>query len=164
MKSNGSAPGDAAGRTWSVGGLAARFGLETHVLRYWEDMGLLAPARDGAGRRRYGQDDVVRVATILSSKVAGMSLEQIQVLLDAGGHDTGAVERHRVLAAHLAELDRRQEEIERSRHMTEHALSCRAHDIATCPRFREHVQDLVDGTRTWREIHPAHLVPVGTRG
>ncbi|MGF0116290.1 MerR family transcriptional regulator [Promicromonospora sp. Marseille-Q5078] len=149
-------------RTWSVGELAERFGLETHVLRYWEDVGLLAPARDGAGRRRYGSDDVVRVATILSSKVAGMSLEQIQVLLDAGGHETGAAERHRVLAAHLAELDRRQAEIERSRHMTEHALSCRAHDIATCPRFREHVQDLVDGTRTWRDVHPARLVPAGS--
>jgi|GEM_PF-247986 len=116
MKSSG-----VAEPTWSVGELAERFGLETHVLRYWEDVGLLAPARDGAGRRRYGSDDVVRVATILSSKVAGMSLEQIQVLLDAGGHDTGAAERHRVLADHLAELDRRQAEIDRSRHMTEHA-------------------------------------------
>jgi MerR family copper efflux transcriptional regulator len=156
MKSSGAAP-----VTWSVGELAERFGLETHVLRYWEEVGLLGPARDGAGRRRYGPDDVVRVATILSSKVAGMSLEQIQVLLDAGSSGRGARERHEVLAAHLAELDRRQAEIDRSRHMTEHALSCQAHDIATCPRFREHVQDLVDGTRTWREMHPARLVPAG---
>lgn len=159
MKSSGAT--DAP--TWSVGELAERFGLETHVLRYWEEVGLLAPARDGAGRRRYGPDDVVRVATILSSKVAGMSLEQIQVLLDAGASGRGARDRHEVLTAHLAELDRRQEEIDRSRHMTEHALSCQAHDIATCPRFREHVQDLVDGTRTWRDLHPARLVPVGER-
>lgn len=27
--------------------------LETHVLGHWEDMQLLEPARDGAGRRRY---------------------------------------------------------------------------------------------------------------
>ncbi|SKC78317.1 DNA-binding transcriptional regulator, MerR family [Krasilnikoviella flava] len=152
------AAGASGTRTWSVGELAERFGLETHVLRYWEDVGLLAPGRDGAGRRRYGPDDVVRVATILSSKVAGMSLEQIQVLLDAEARD-----RHEVLTAHLAELDRRQEEIDRSRHMTEHALSCRAHDIATCPRFREHVRDLVDGTRTWRDMHPTRLVPVEER-
>lgn len=142
-----------------MGELAARFGLETHVLRYWEDVGLLAPARDGAGRRRYDSDDLVRVATILSSKVAGMSLEQIQVLLDAGASRRGAWERHQVLAAHLAELDRLQAEIDRSRHMTEHALACRAHDIATCPRFREHVRDLVDGTRTWRDLHPVDAVP-----
>jgi len=159
MKSSGTAEPT----TWSVGELAERFGLETHVLRYWEEVGLLDPARDGAGRRRYGPDDVVRVATILSSKVAGMSLEQIQVLLDAGASGQGAHERHEVLTAHLAELERRQEEIDRSRHMTEHALSCRAHDIATCPRFREHVQDLVDGTRTWRDVHPVALVPAGAR-
>ena len=42
----------------SIGEAAARFGLDTHVLRYWEDEGLLRPVRDGAGRRRYGDDDV----------------------------------------------------------------------------------------------------------
>ncbi|MFC8597795.1 MULTISPECIES: MerR family transcriptional regulator [unclassified Isoptericola] len=157
MKSRG-----AEDATWSVGELAERFGLETHVLRYWEEVGLLSPSRDAGGRRRYGTDDVVRVATILSSKVAGMSLEQIQVLLDAGSSGQGARDRHEILTAHLAELDRRQEEIDRSRHMTEHALACRAHDIAACPRFREHVQDLVDGTRTWRDMHPVALVPAGT--
>ncbi|WP_407318380.1 MerR family transcriptional regulator [Isoptericola halotolerans] len=141
-----------SGATFSVGELAARFALETHVLRYWEEVGLLAPSRDAAGRRRYGADDVVRVATILSSKVAGMSLEQIQVLLDAGPEGAGAPERHRVLAAHLADLDRRQAEIERSRHMTEHAMSCRAHDIAACPNFRTHVGELFEGTRTWPDL------------
>lgn len=65
-------PGDQS--IWSVGDLAVRFGLETHVLRHWEAMGLLSPARDGAGRRRYGSDDAFRVATIIRSKAAGMSL------------------------------------------------------------------------------------------
>ena len=123
---------------WSIGQMAARFGLETHVLRHWEDVGLLSPRRDGAGRRRFGQDDLVRIAVILRSKAAGMSLEQIAVMLDAG-----AADRHQVLEAHLAELDRRMGEMQRSRAMTEHALRCRAHDIATCPRFKEGVADLV---------------------
>ena len=47
---------------WSVGELAKRFGLETHVLRHWEDEGLLQPSRDTSGYRRYGPDDVTRVA------------------------------------------------------------------------------------------------------
>src|SRR4051794_15499146 len=126
---------------WSIGEVAERFGLETHVLRHWEAMRLLAPARDPAGRRRYGRDDVVRIATVIRSKAAGMSLDQIQVLLDAG-----APERHQVLDAHIADLDRRMEEMRRSREMTEHALRCRAHDIAACPRFAEIVEDLVSGT------------------
>ena len=126
---------------WSIGEVAERFGLETHVLRHWEDVGLLAPARDGAGRRRYDRDDVVRVATVIRSKAAGMSLDQILVLLDSG-----APERHQVLEAHIADLDRRMGEMRRSREMTEHALRCRAHDIATCPRFSAIVEDLVSGS------------------
>ena len=70
--------------SWSVGEVAERFDLPTNVLRHWETVGLLAPARDGAGRRRYSRDDVGRVAIILRSKSAGMSLEQIGVLLDSG--------------------------------------------------------------------------------
>ncbi|MBZ5738087.1 MerR family transcriptional regulator [Nocardioides mangrovi] len=138
MKSSRPAPG--SGETLSIGDAAARFGLDTHVLRHWEDVGLLQPGRDGADRRRYVRDDLVRIAVILRSKAAGMTLEQIAVMLDAG-----APERHRVLEEHIADLDRRMEEMRRSREMTEHALSCRAHDIATCPRFKAAVEDLVEG-------------------
>jgi MerR family transcriptional regulator, copper efflux regulator len=127
--------------TWSIGELAGRFGLATHVLRHWEDEGLLAPRRDSAGRRWYGRDDGVRGAAILRSKAAGMSLHQVLLLLDARADG-----RREVLEAHLADLDRRMAEMARSRELTVHALGCRAHDIATCPNFRGHVADVLDGT------------------
>ena len=126
---------------WSIGDAAARFGLPTHALRHWEDVGLLHPERDGANRRLYGPDDVVRIAVILRNKAAGMSLEQIGVLLDREARD-----RHDVLEAHVAELDRRMLELQRSREMTEHALRCKAHDVTSCPRFRRHVEDVLDGS------------------
>jgi DNA-binding transcriptional MerR regulator len=132
MKSTPEAP------CWTIGEVAGRFGLEPHVLRHWESVGLLAPERDGAGRRRYGEDDVVRTAVVIRSRSAGMSLEQIRVLLDGGARG-----RHEVLEAHVADLDRRMEEMTRSREMTLHALRCRAHDIATCPRFASWVDDLL---------------------
>ncbi|NUO36788.1 MAG: MerR family transcriptional regulator [Dermatophilaceae bacterium] len=125
---------------WSIGELAARFELPTNVLRHWETLGLLAPERDASGYRRYGQADLVRVAVILRNKAAGMTLEQIGVLLD--GEAAG---RHEVLEAHLRDLDERARSIERSREMTEHALRCRAHDIVACPRFARHVADLTEG-------------------
>lgn len=131
MKSSGES-------TWSVGEVAERFGLPTNVLRHWESVGLLEPARDSAGRRRYGRDDVARVAAVQRSKAAGMSLEQISVMLHAD-----APQRHAVLRAHLDDLDRRMEEMRISRAMTEHAFDCRAHDISACPGFQRHVSDLV---------------------
>ncbi|WP_278258058.1 MerR family transcriptional regulator [Nocardioides convexus] len=83
---------------WSIGDLAERFDLETHVLRHWEDKGLLCPERDSAGRRVYGEDDAYRVATILASKASGMSLEQIRTLVDASTEG-----RRDALKEHLAE-------------------------------------------------------------
>jgi len=125
---------------WSVGQVADRFGVGTHVLRHWEDKGLLAPERDSAGRRRYRAADVVRIAVIQRSKAAGMTLEQIGSLLDSGSRA-----RREVLATHVADLDRRMEEMRRSREMTVHALECRAHDVSTCPHFRAGVEDLLAG-------------------
>lgn len=121
-----------------MGEVAERFGMPTHVLRHWESVGLLAPARDAGGRRRYDTEDLTRVATIQRNQAAGMPLEQIGVLLDAEAPD-----RHRVLDEHIADLDRAMAEMAASRAMTEHALRCRAHDITTCPRFRAHLEDLL---------------------
>ncbi|WP_438354905.1 MerR family transcriptional regulator [Microbacterium sp. CJ88] len=128
----------------SIGDAATRFGLATSVLRHWEDVGLLRPDRDAAGRRLFSDDDLVRIAVILRSKAAGMGLDRIAVLLDEQ-----APSRHRVLEEHLDELARRMAEMERSREMTLHALNCRAHDITTCPRFRAIMGAVVDGTGTW---------------
>ncbi len=138
MKSSGRKKRDQI--DWSIGDAAARFELETHVLRHWEDVGLLRPARDGGGRRRYERGDVVRIATIVRSKAAGMTLDQIAVLLDAEAPD-----RHRILQEHIADLERRMAEMEHAREMARHAYECRAHDVATCPGFRKHVDDLVSG-------------------
>jgi len=130
----------------TIGNAAARFGLPTNVLRHWEEVGLLHPKRDSAGRRGYSDNDLVRVGVIVRSKSAGMSLPQIGALLDEQ-----ASGRHRVLEEHLADLDRRMADMERSRRMTEHALNCRAHDITTCPNFRAMIDEVVAGTGGWRD-------------
>jgi len=126
MKSNG----------WSVGQVAERFDIATNVLRHWEDVGLLSPARDSADRRRYVRDDVVRVAVIQRTKAAGMTLEQIGVLLDSEARG-----RHELLEAHVAELERRMEEIRIAREMTLHAFECKEHDLTSCPGFSGWVED-----------------------
>ena len=134
--------------TWSVGEVAERFGIATHVLRHWEDMGLLAPARDGSGRRRYDRDDLVRVGAVLANKRAGMSLEQVRLLFDGN-----AAGRHEVLTAHLADIDRNIRALEASREMAQHTMDCRAHDITTCPRFRQRLDETIEGRVAWHQ-HP----------
>lgn len=138
------------GSDLSIGELAERFGLATHVLRHWEDCGLLTPPRDGAGRRRYGPDEVVRVAAVIANQSAGLSLEQIRTLFDGG-----ASGRKELLEQHLAELERRRVELEVAREVTEHALHCEAHDVTTCPRFVQAVGALVEGRPVPPGRHPA---------
>ncbi|KJL29193.1 MerR family transcriptional regulator [Microbacterium oxydans] len=122
----------------SIGDVAREMGLPTNVLRHWEAVGLLSPERDAGSRRKYDEDQIVRIAVIQRSKGAGMTLEQIGVMLDDSSQ-----ERHQVLQQHLDDIDRRMEDMRRSRAMTEHAMQCRSHDIATCPRFRENVADVM---------------------
>ena len=65
----------------SIGDIAERFGVPAHVLRHWESMGLLAPSRAEGQRRRYGPDDLYRVAVILRGKEAGFSLDDIREMM-----------------------------------------------------------------------------------
>ena len=85
----------------------------------------------------------MKVAVIVRSKAAGMSLDQIAHLL---GPDRSG--RHEVLQAHLDDLDRRMAEMQRSKAMTEHAFQCTAHDITTCPHFRAELADVLGALDT----------------
>jgi DNA-binding transcriptional MerR regulator len=135
--------------SWSIGEIAGRFGLGTNVLRYWEHVGLLNPVRNGAGRRRYGEAEVTRIAVIVRSKAAGMTLDQIHALLDGQ-----AADRRAVLTAHVQDLDHRMNEMTRSRQMTLHALDCRAHDIASCPNFAAGVADILNHRTSSARLGP----------
>jgi MerR family copper efflux transcriptional regulator len=130
----------AAAASMTIGELSARFDLAPHVLRHWEAMGLLAPARLN-GRRRYAQDHITRVAMIVGGKSGGLSLEQLRDLLAARSPE----DRRELLERHHADLERRIRDIEQSKAMIEHALSCDEHDFTRCPGFKRLVEHLADG-------------------
>jgi len=126
---------------YTIGELAARFGLATHVLRHWEDMGLLSPARRVAGRRVYGPAHVTRVAEILLGKDAGFSLEQLRELFAAPDRNR----RREVLRAQLAQVRQRIDRLMLSQKLLEHGLRCRHQDYQSCPRFQAMVLARLDG-------------------
>jgi MerR family mercuric resistance operon transcriptional regulator len=65
----------------SIGGLAQRAGVGVETVRYYERRGLLTrPER--AGRRRYTEDSVRRLALIRRAKGLGFTLAEIGELLD----------------------------------------------------------------------------------
>jgi len=126
---------------YTIGQIAARFGLATHVLRHWEDMELLDPARRVAGRRVYGPAHVNRVAEILLGKDAGFSLEQLRELFTAPDR----ARRREVLRGQLAQVRQRIARLTLSQTLLEHALRCRHPDYQSCPHFRAMIAARLDG-------------------
>ncbi|MEU7695942.1 MerR family transcriptional regulator [Microbispora hainanensis] len=118
----------------TIGELADRFGLATHVLRHWESMGLIEPARRAGGRRRYGQDALVRVALILMGKEAGLGLRDLSAVLSA----PDPMDHRDLLRRHAAALEQRIEQARAAKDLIEHALDC-PHRFAECAHAREQI-------------------------
>jgi DNA-binding transcriptional MerR regulator len=133
MKSN------VGGAALTIGEMAVRFGLATHVLRHWESMGLLAPVRVVAGRRRYGPDDLYRVAVILRAKEAGFALHDIREMIIAG--NPGA--RRGILRRHRGDLAARIAAAQASLELIDCALDCQHEDFTACAHFQAMVADRI---------------------
>lgn len=124
----------------TIGEVADHFGLPAHVLRHWESVGLLCPARVAGGRRRYTRDDLFRVASILRAKQAGLSLPDIRAFLAAG--DPAA--RKDVLRRNHDALRARMEALRSALDLLEAGLNCSHEDVSTCPNYRSRLVELVE--------------------
>ncbi len=90
-----------AHRSFTIAELAAEFDVTPRAIRFYEDTGLLAPAR--AGRNRvYSQRDRTRLKLTLRGKRLGLSLSEIRELIDM--YEPGRDERPQ-LERFLAVLD-----------------------------------------------------------
>ncbi|KVS41305.1 MerR family transcriptional regulator [Burkholderia vietnamiensis] len=64
-----------------IGELARRAGVSRRMLRYYEQEGLLQPARTESGYRNYGEAEVQTAQRIRMLSSAGLKVETIRVLL-----------------------------------------------------------------------------------
>ncbi|MBP8536566.1 MerR family transcriptional regulator [Streptomyces sp. MK37H] len=126
MKSSG------AMAAMAIGEVAQRFGPAPHVLRHWETVDLLRPARDTAGHRRYGEAGLVRVAVTLRAKEAGLGLDAIRALTAA----TEPSARRDILRREAETLRSRIAAARDSPALVECALGCEHDDPTRCPHYR----------------------------
>ena len=66
----------------TVGEAAARIGVSTSALRFYERVGLIAAGRTDGGQRRYPRDVLRRVAFIRGAQNVGMKLSEIKDAID----------------------------------------------------------------------------------
>ena len=65
----------------TIGEVAARSGVATSALRFYEERGLIRSVRTDAGHRRYPRAVLRRIAFIVFAQRIGLSLEEIGVEL-----------------------------------------------------------------------------------
>jgi DNA-binding transcriptional MerR regulator len=76
-------PAEPAGQLMGIGAAAARAGVSERALRYYQQLGLVAPASTTpGGLRRYCEDDIARVERIRElQNLLGLNLDEIAIVL-----------------------------------------------------------------------------------
>ena len=65
----------------NISDVAARAGLPPKTIRYYEDIGLIAPARDSNGYRVFDEADMHKLAFLSRARALGFAIEDCRTLL-----------------------------------------------------------------------------------
>ena len=102
-------------RTFTIRNLCVEFKVTPRALRFYEDKGLLYPAREGMNRV-YNHRDRARLQLILRGKRVGLSLSEIREILDLyDENDGGAAQMAKSLKKfreRIAALEAQREDID----------------------------------------------------
>ena len=118
-----------------IGELAERVGVTAKTVRYYESIGLVPePARTPSGYRDYGTDAVDRLQFIRDAQRTGLSLTEIQSVLELKEHGARSCEHTRALLdRHIAEIDDQIEQLRTARaELVELAARARGLDPTRC--------------------------------
>ncbi|MEH0168015.1 MerR family DNA-binding transcriptional regulator [Paucibacter sp. JuS9] len=121
---------ESQGRLFTITELAAEFDITPRAIRFYEDMGLLEPAR--AGRNRvYTHRDRTRLKLTLRGKRLGLSLQEVKQLVDMYDSESGAAPQLKafldVLAQHRRQLEQQLDDIEVTlAEISQHEERCQA--------------------------------------
>jgi MerR family redox-sensitive transcriptional activator SoxR len=126
-------PDVAATTMLSIGAIAARAGLNTSAIRYYERIGVLPRAPRRAGRRRYDPAILEWLSLIALAREAGFTMAEIKRLVTDFSPGTRPAARWKELAERkLGELNAVIARAERMRAVLQIAVDCGCFRLEDC--------------------------------
>ena len=119
----------------NIGDVAERTGLPAKTIRYYEEIGLVRPARGANGYRRFVESDVHKLGFLGRARSLGFSIEDCRGLL-ALYEDEGraSADVKRIASAHLARFDAKITELNAMRATLAHLIdACAGDHRPDCP-------------------------------
>lgn len=118
----------------TIGELAARSGVATSALRFYEARGLIAAERTSGNQRAYPRPTLRRVAFIRAAQGVGLTLDEIGAALSTLPADHTPMKRdwERLSRAWRSRLDDRIAELERLRDNLTGCIGCGCLSLKTC--------------------------------
>ncbi len=123
----------------NIGEAAERAGLPVKTLRYYEDIGLVAPARRPNGYRDYDEPDVHKLRFLQRARGLGFSIEDCRALLSLyEDRNRASADVKRLAVARIAEIDRKLEELKGLRATLDSlARACQGNERPDCPILKD---------------------------
>ena len=112
-----------------IGDAAATLAVATHVLRHWEDVGLLRPGRLSSGHRAYDDQTIGQARMIQICQRAGLSLAEIKEL---GIGDRG--DRIALIDSKRAQIAEQVSSLRLADNFLAHIAHCEHPVISECPQ------------------------------
>lgn len=112
-----------------IGDAAATLAVATHVLRHWEDVGLLRPRRLSSGHRAYDDQTIGQARMIQICQRAGLSLAEIKEL---GISDRG--DRIALIDSKRAQIAEQVSSLRLADKFLAHIAHCEHPVISECPQ------------------------------
>lgn len=117
-----------------IGEIARRTGLSVSAIRFYEEQGLIEPARSGGNQRRFLRSDIRRLSFILIAQKLGLALGEIKAQLATlpQGRTPNARDWEAISRAIRATLDARIAELTRTRERLDGCIGCGCLSLKHC--------------------------------
>ncbi|TCM37901.1 MerR family transcriptional regulator [Kribbella sp. VKM Ac-2568] len=108
----------------SIAEAADLVGLSAHTLRYYEQQGLVRPARNSSGYREYSASDLRRLVFLMRMRVSGMTMQDLKLYIALVEQGASTIpERRRIMLDQRDRIRRKLRELALALETTDYKIS-----------------------------------------